>query len=80
MPVDDREIVGLHPLRPWISDLIPVAVAVSGRLQTVRRSGLFQGPWAAGDISFGRRSILRPTNVIFIGLCRAHRNAQSNNP
>src|SRR5260370_2451273 len=66
--VDDREIVRLHPFRPGIPDLLPVAVAIAGRLQTVCRSRLLQRPWPSGDVCLGWRSILDPTNMVFIRL------------
>ena len=76
---DNREIVRLHPLRPRIPDLVSVLVAVAGGLQTVGRSRLFQGPRPPGDVRLGWRSILGPTNMVFIRLCSEGGNAYSRN-
>ena len=78
-PGDDREIVRLHPLRARIPDLIPLAVAVAGRLQANRCAGLLQSPAATGNVGLARRSIAFPTRVIFVSLRREGGNKECGN-
>src|SRR5580692_1891009 len=64
VPVDEGKIIRLHALAARIGDLIAVAVAITGGLQSNSGAGLFEGPRAAGNVRFSRRSTSGPLHGV----------------
>src|ERR1700736_1034105 len=64
VPVDEGKIIRLHALAARIGNLIAVAVTISGGLQTNSGAGLLEGPRAAGDVRFSRRSTSGPLHGV----------------
>src|SRR5579859_2352095 len=69
VPVDEGEIIRLHALAARIGNLIAIGVAITGGLQANGGAGLLEGPRAAADVRFSRRSTSGPLHGV--RLCRS---------